>query len=173
MVQVGLVFSDPSIDGPNLHIHDQTISSLTGYGNDLGTISNSLGSEWSLAQWAQRSVITPAEIQGSTVRATDTVYGQSLYNFKKPDGSEGLTIYRDPATGHYAYNLMESSNSASIAGESDLFLQVGAPTVEGRSFANPLTLTFDAKMIQADARYNVASKSGSGALLVQAAMNPE
>ena len=169
MVYVGLVFSDPSIDGPNLHIQDQTISSSTGYGNDLGTISTSPGSEWSLAQWAQRGVITPAEIQGSRVQATDPVYGQSLYNFKKPDGSEGLTIYCDPATGHYAYNLMESSNSASIAGESDLFLQVGAPTVAGRSFANPLTLTFDAKMIQADARYNVASKTDPASPVAQVA----
>ena len=156
---MGVVFSDPSLDGPNLNIHDQTISPLTGYGSDLGTITGGLGSEWSLAQWTQRSVITPQEIRNSTVVETDRTYGQSVHAFRKADGSEGVVIYRDQATGGYVYDLAESSNAGSIAGESDLFLQVGAPTTVGPSFANPLTLTFDAKLIQADARYDFAAKN--------------
>ena len=156
---MGVVFSDPSLDGPNLDIHDQTISPLTGYGSDLGTITGGAGSAWSLTQWKQRGVITPQDIRNGTGVKTDRIYGRSIYNFRKADGSEGLAIYRDPATGAYVYNLAENSNDGGIAGESDLFLQVGAPTTVGPSFANPLTLTFDAKLIQADARYNVAAKN--------------
>lgn len=155
---MGAVFSNPGLDGPNLDIHDQTISPLTGYGSDLGTITGGSGSTWSLAQWNQRSVITPEEIRDSTAVKTDRLYGRSVYDFQKPDGSEGVAIYRDPATGGYVYNLAESSNAGSVAGESDLFLQVGAPTTVGPSFANPLTLRLDAKLIQADARYNFAAK---------------
>ncbi|GBQ15731.1 hypothetical protein AA21291_2278 [Swaminathania salitolerans LMG 21291] len=154
---VSIVFSNPSVDGPNLKMNTQGI--LNGqpeFYDRYTTLDGGVSSDWGVVQWSGQTPLTPDA--GKASQVWDKNYGTSIGHWSQGSATSELgrtefNVFRDPADGHYVYQMAAQGGELldvqiATLGTQDLNLsfdhQVTASLVQGVSGYRGNTGTYQA-----------------------------
>ena len=114
--------------------------SLPGYAASIG---------WFVAQWHKSRYLDATTLVSPAV---DPLLGQALYTLTAPDGSSSFSAFAMPGDpGHFVYQMSEGGGASDPLGGSNTILQTIAPPSVPVTLDQPLMVSLDAKITQAQA----------------------
>ncbi|WP_438381822.1 hypothetical protein ABHV46_13110 [Asaia sp. BMEF1] len=106
---VSSIFSDPSLDGPNLAMNTQgVVNGQIQYSDKHSTLNGGSSPDWGVIQWRGQSALNPEA--GTSSQVWDKKYGNSIGHWTQGSansmaGKTDYNVFRDPKNGHYVYQM--------------------------------------------------------------------
>ncbi|GEL03269.1 beta strand repeat-containing protein [Swaminathania salitolerans] len=103
------IYTDPSVDGPNLPMNTQKIVDGQIQYNDVSSdLPGGSTSDWGVIQWSAANAFDP--LAGTDSRVWDDQFGYSVGHWTQGSSTSSLgktsyNVFRDPDNGHYVYQL--------------------------------------------------------------------
>ncbi|WP_336763200.1 hypothetical protein [Asaia sp. VD9] len=103
------IFTDPSVEGPNLPMNtQQVINGQIQYNNTLSDLTGDDSPDWAIVQWNAASAFDP--LVGDDTQVWDNDFGYSVGHWTQgsstsASGTTSYNVFRDPDNGHYIYQM--------------------------------------------------------------------
>ncbi|RUT24662.1 hypothetical protein C0V97_15330 [Asaia sp. W19] len=103
------IFTDPSVEGPNLPMNtQQVINGQIQYNNTLSDLTGDDSPDWAIVQWNAASAFDP--LAGDDTQVWDNDFGYSVGHWTQgsstsASGTTSYNVFRDPDNGHYIYQM--------------------------------------------------------------------
>lgn len=103
------IFTNPSVDGPNLKMNTQGIvNGAPQYYDEFPALAGGSSPDWGVIQWNGQSPLDPAA--GTSSQVWDKQYGASVGHWTQGSatsaaGKTDYTVFRDPDDGHFVYQM--------------------------------------------------------------------
>lgn len=135
------IYTDPSVDGPNLKMNTQQV--LNGqivYNDTMSELDGDTSPDWAVIQWNAATSFDP--LSGDETRVWDNEFGYSVGHWSQGSstsatGKTSYNVFRDADNGHYIYQLAAQGGQL-------LDVQLSAvKAIDGQySFNHQLTASF-------------------------------
>lgn len=103
------IYTDPSVDGPNLPMNtQQVVNGQIVYNDTLSDLDGATSPDWAVIQWNNQAAFNPLE--GDESRVWDNQFGYSVGHWTtgsttSADGKTSYNVFRDADNGHYIYQM--------------------------------------------------------------------
>ncbi|WP_336947111.1 hypothetical protein [Asaia sp. HN010] len=136
------IYTDPSVDGPNLPMNtQQVVNGRIIYNDELSDLDGENSPDWAIIQWNAANAFDPAA--GDDSQVWDNNFGYSVGHWTQGSststaGKTTYNVFRDPDNGHYVYQLAAQGGKL-------LDVQLSATKeVDGQySFNHQITASFE------------------------------
>lgn len=136
------IYTDPSIDGPNLVMNtQQVVNGSIIFNDEMSDLDGGSSPDWAVIQWNGATALDPSV--GDDTQVWDDNFGYSVGHWTQGSstsaaGETSYNVFRDPDNGHYIYQLAAQGGKL-------LDVQLSAvKAIDGQySFNHQLTATFN------------------------------
>lgn len=159
---------EPGLTNPRFHFHDGTVeNNAPKIMKEIPDMPEYPASPWFVTQWKKTEILTPKMLVTYPESVVDPVLGRPVYDFSAQNGLSRLSVFKDPKTDGFIYELFGRGGWLDTGGGSNLFLSSSLVDNKTYSLDSRIDFNFRAKISKRNTEYLVNGAQSDGSVVSQ------